>query len=48
MKSMDIEGQNSGYDFDITYFNTDLSNVFGVKFLLNIIDCFNGKAIIYP
>lgn len=48
IKSIDILGLNMRYEFDLTYLNNDLAEVFGIKMLLSIIDAFSRKAMIYP
>ena len=47
VKSIDIEGPNIRYEFDITYFNNDLADAYGVKMILSVIDAFSRKAMIY-
>ena len=48
IKSINILGPKIRYEFDISYFNTDLAKAFGVKMILSIIDAFSRKAMIYP
>ena len=47
VKSINVDGPNVGYEFDLTYLNNDLSKAYGVKMILSIIDAFNRKAMIY-
>ena len=47
IKSITVDGPNFRYEFDLTYFNSDLETAYGVKYLLSIIDQFSRKAIIY-
>ena len=47
VKSININGPNCRYEFDITYLNNDLQEAYGVKMLLSIIDAFSRKAMIY-
>lgn len=47
IKSIEVEGPDSRYAFDITYLNEDMSKAFGIKYILFILDCFSRKANIY-
>ena len=47
VKSININGPNYRYEFDITYLNNDLQEAYRVKMLLSIIDAFSRKAMIY-
>ena len=47
IKSLEVEGPDARYAFDITYLNVDMSKAFGIKYLLSILDCFSRKANIY-
>ena len=47
VKSINVNGPNIRYEFDLTYLNNDLANAFGVKMILSAIDIFSRKAMIY-
>ena len=47
IKTIEDEGPDSRYAFDITYLNEDMSKAFGIKYILSILDCFSRKANIY-
>ena len=47
IKSIEIEGPDSWYTFDIIYLNEDISKAFGIKYILSILDCFSRNANIY-
>ena len=47
VKSINVDGANAKYEFDLTYLNNDLPKAFGVKMILSIIDAFSRKAMIY-
>ena len=47
VKSINVDGPNVRYEFDLTYLNNDLSKAYGVKMILSIIDVFSRKAMIY-
>ena len=47
IKSINYEGPDSRYAFDLTYLNEDMSKAFGIKYILSIIDCFSRKGNIY-
>ena len=47
IRSIDIIGPNVRYEFDLSYFNQDLAEVFGTKMILSVIDDFSRKAMIY-
>ena len=47
VKSINVDGPNVRYEFDLTYLNNDLSKAYGVKMILSIIDAFSRKAMIY-
>ena len=46
VNSINVNGPNIRYEFDLTYLNKDLANVFGVKMILSVLDVFSSKAII--
>lgn len=46
IKSIEVEGPDSRYSFDITYLNEDMTKAFGIKYLLSILDCFSRKATV--
>ena len=45
--SINVNGPNVRYEFDLTFLNEDLANAYDVKILLRIIDVFSRKAMIY-
>ena len=47
VKSINVNGPNIRYEFDLTYLNNDLAEAFGVKMILSVIDVFSRKAMIY-
>lgn len=47
VKSININGPNIRYEFDLSYLNNDLAKAFGVKMILSVIDVFSRKAMIY-
>ena len=47
IKSIEFNGPDYAYTFDITYLNSDMAESFGIKYILSIMDCFSRKAMIY-
>ena len=47
VKSINVNGPNIRYEFDLSYLNNDLAKAFGVKMILSVIDVFSRKAMIY-
>ena len=47
VKSINIDGPDYRYVFDITYLNDDMAKSFGIKYLLSILDAFSRKGMIY-
>lgn len=47
IKCINILGPQVRYEFDISYFNKDLSSAFWVNMIVSIIDAFSRKAMIY-
>ena len=45
--SINTDGPDYKYVFDITYLNADMEEAFGVKYLMSIIDAFSRKSMIY-
>ena len=45
--SINIESLNQRYEFDLTYLNEDLQLVYGIKYILLVIDAFSRKGMIY-
>lgn len=47
IKSINAEGPDNIYEFDISYLNSDMTITFGVKYIFSIMDLFSRKAMIY-
>lgn len=47
IKSINVNGPDYRYVFDITYLKQDMSKCFGIKYLLSILDAFSWKTMIY-
>ena len=47
IKTINIEGPNLRYEYDLTYLNNHLANFICVKIILSVIYAFSRKAMIY-
>ena len=47
VKPINVDCPNKLYEFDITNLNDDLQDVYGIKYLLCIIDVFSLQGMIY-
>lgn len=45
--SIEFNGPDYAYTFDITYLKSDTAESFEIKYILSIMDCFSRKAMIY-
>ena len=47
IKPIIIEGTDEKYKVDISYLKDELSLNYGIKYLINIIDLFSRKGMVY-
>lgn len=47
IKSLNADGPDNIYEFDITYLNANMAESFGIKYILGLLDYFSSKAMIY-
>lgn len=47
IKSINYEGPDQRYAFDLTHLNEDMSKAYDIKYILSILDCYSKKGNIY-